>query len=320
MIRRLAAAALLAAATAAHAQGWPAKPVRIVVPYPPGGPVDVSARLLAPKLQAALGQAFVVENKPGAGGNLGADLVAKSAPDGYTIGMGAIATHAINPSLMASVPYDPLADFVHLALVVQVPNVLVVNKDVPATSVAELVALAKAQPGKLDFASGSTGSTGHLAGELFKQMTGTYMVHIPYKGAGPAAQDLIAGRVHLMFDNLASALPRVKAGQVRALAVTTLKRAPALPDVPTLDELGLKGFHMTTWWGVVGPAKMPADVVARLNAEILKAMDEPDVKARLRAMGMEGSDVRTPAQFRAFVEAEGKLYAKLVKTSGAKPD
>jgi len=320
MIRRLAAAALLAAATAAHAQGWPAKPVKIVVPYPPGGPVDVSARLLAPKLQAALGQPFVVENKPGAGGNLGADLVAKSTPDGYTIGMGAIATHAINPSLMSNVPYDPLADFVHLALVVQVPNVLVVHKDLPANSVPELVAFAKSQPGKLDFASGSTGSTGHLAGELFKQMTGTYMVHIPYKGAGPAAQDLIAGRVHLMFDNLASALPRIKAGQVRALAVTTLKRAPALPDVPTLDELGLKGFHMTTWWGVVGPAKMPADMVARLNAEILKAMDDADVKARLRAMGMEGSEVRTPDQFRAFVEAEGKLYAKLVKVSGAKPD
>lgn len=320
MIRRLAAAALLAAATAAHAQGWPAKPVRIVVPYPPGGPVDVSARLLAPKLQAALGQPFVVENKPGAGGNLGADLVAKSAPDGHTIGMGAIATHAINPSLMANVPYDPLADFVHLALVVQVPNVLVVHKDLPAASVAELVALAKSRPGKLDFASGSTGSTGHLAGELFKQMTGTFMVHIPYKGAAPAAADLVAGRVHLMFDNLASALPRVKSGQVRALAVTTLKRAPALPELPTLDESGLKGFHMTTWWGLVGPAKMPAAVVSRLNAEILKAMEEPDVKARLRAMGMEGSEVRTPEQFRAFVEAEGKLYARLVKASGAKPD
>jgi len=320
MIRRLAAAALLAAATAVHAQSWPAKPVRFIVPYPPGGPVDVSARLLAPKLQAALGQPFFVENRPGAGGNLGADLVAKSAPDGYTIGMGAIATHAINPSLMTNVPYDPLAGFVHLALVVQVPNVLVVNKDLPATSVAELVALAKAKPGKLDFASGSTGSTGHLAGELFKQMTGTYMVHIPYKGAAPAAADLVAGRVHLMFDNLASALPRIKSGQVRALAVTTLKRAPALPELPTLDEAGLKGFHMTTWWGVMGPAKMPAQIVSRLNAEILKAMDDPDVKARLRAMGMEGSEVRTAAQFSAFVAEEGRLYARLVKASGAKPD
>lgn len=320
MIRMLAAAALLATASSLQAQAWPAKPLRFVVPYPPGGPVDVSARLLAPKLQAALGQPVVVENKPGAGGNLGADAVAKSAPDGYTIGMGAIATHAINPSLMASVPYDPLRDFTHLALVVQVPNVLVVHNDVPAKSVAELVALAKSRPGKLDFASGSTGSTGHLAGELFKQMTGTYMVHIPYKGAAPAVADLLAGRVQLMFDNLASALPRVKAGQVRALAVTTLKRAPALPDLPTLDESGLKGFDMTTWWGVMAPALLPADITARLNAEVLKAMDEPDVKTRLRAMGMEGSAVRSPAQFSAFVAAEAKLYAGLVKASGAKPD
>ena len=314
------AALLCAAALPAFGQAWPAKPVRIVVPYPPGGPVDISARLLAPKLQQALGQPFLVENKPGAGGNIGADFVAKSAPDGYTIGMGAIATHAINPALMANVPYDPIRDFRHLALVVQVPNVLVVNPELPARSVKELIALAKAQPGKLDFASGSTGSTGHLAGELFKQMTGTYMVHIPYKGAPPAVADLLAGRVQLMFDNLASALPNVRAGKLRALAVTTLRRSSALPDLPTLDESGLKGFDMTTWWGLMGPAKLPPDVVQRLSAEILKAMDSADVRERLRAMGMEGSPVRTPEQFTAFVEAEAKLYARLVKVSGAKPD
>jgi tripartite-type tricarboxylate transporter receptor subunit TctC len=319
--RRLAALALLlAAALPAFAQSWPAKPVRIVVPYPPGGPVDISARLLAPKLQQALGQPFLVENKPGAGGNIGADFVAKSAPDGYTIGMGAIATHAINPALMADVPYDPVRDFRHLALVVQVPNVLVVNNDLPAKSVAELIALARAQPGKLDFASGSTGSTGHLAGELFKQMTGTYMVHIPYKGAPAAVADLLAGRVQLMFDNLSSALPNVRAGKLRALAVTTLKRSGALPDLPTLDESGLKGFDMTTWWGLMGPAQMPMDVAQRLSAEILKAMDAPDVRDRLRAMGMEGSSVRTPEQFTAFVDSERRLYAELVKQSGAKPD
>jgi len=319
--RRLAAVVVLAAAALpALAQSWPAKSVRIVVPYPPGGPVDISARLLAPKLQEAFGQPFLIENKPGAGGNIGADFVAKSAPDGYTIGMGAIATHAINPALMANVPYDPVRDFRHLALVVQVPNVLVVNNDLPAKSVAELTALARAQPGKLDFASGSTGSTGHLAGELFKQMTGTYMVHIPYKGAPPAVADLLAGRVHLMFDNLASALPNVRAGKLRALAVTTLKRSSALPDVPTLDESGLKGFDMTTWWGLMGPAKMPADVAQRLAAEILKAMDAPDVREKLRAMGMEGSTVRTPEQFTAFVDSERRLYARLVKQSGAKPD
>ena len=314
------AALLCAAALPAFGQAWPAKPVRIVVPYPPGGPVDISARLLAPKLQQALGQPFLVENKPGAGGNIGADFVAKSAPDGYTIGMGAIATHAINPALMANVPYDPIRDFRHLALVVQVPNVLVVNPELPARSVKELIALAKAQPGKLDFASGSTGSTGHLAGELFKQMTGTYMVHIPYKGAPPAVADLLAGRVQLMFDNLASALPNVRAGKLRALAVTTLRRSSALPDLPTLDESGLQGFDMTTWWGLMGPAKLPPDVVQRLSVEILKAMDSADVRERLRAMGMEGSPVRTPEQFTAFVEAEAKLYARLVKVSGAKPD
>jgi len=315
------AALLCAAALPAFGQSsWPAKPVRIVVPYPPGGPVDVSARLLAPKLQESLGQPFLVENKPGAGGNIGADFVAKSAPDGYTLGMGAIATHAINPALMANVPYDPIRDFRHLALVVQVPNVLVVNPELPARSVKELIALAKAQPGKLDFASGSTGSTGHLAGELFKQMTGTYMVHIPYKGAPPAVADLLAGRVHLMFDNLASALPNVRAGKLRALAVTTLRRSSALPDLPTLDESGLKGFDMTTWWGLMGPAKLPPDVVQRLSVEILKAMDSADVRERLRAMGMEGSPLRTPEQFTAFVEAEAKLYARLVKVSGAKPD
>jgi tripartite-type tricarboxylate transporter receptor subunit TctC len=316
----LAGAALAAAACAAQAQSWPAKPVRLVVPYPPGGPVDVSARLLATPLQAALGQPVLVENKPGAGGNIGADFAAKSAPDGYTLVMGAIATHAINPSLYPSIPYDPLKDFRHVALVVQVPNVLIVNTGLPAKSVKELVALAKERPGRLDFASGSTGSTGHLAGELFKQMTGTYMVHIPYKGAPPAVADLMAGRVHLMFDNLASALPNVKAGRVRGLAVTTMKRSSFLPELPTLDESGLKGFDMTTWWGVMAPGKTPQPVVDRLSAEILKAMDAPEVKDRLRAMGSEPPAVRTPEAFTAFVAAELKTYAALVKRSGAKVD
>jgi tripartite-type tricarboxylate transporter receptor subunit TctC len=318
-MRRLAvAAALAAAALAAHAQSWPAKPVRLIVPYPPGGPTDISARLVAQKLQESLGQPVPVENKPGAGGNIGADFVAKSAPDGYTLVMGAIATHAINPTLYSKIPYDALKDFRHVALVVQVPNVLIVNNDVPAKSVKELVALAKERPGKLDFASGSTGSTGHLAGELFKLMTGTFMVHIPYKGAPPAVADLMAGRVHLMFDNLASALPNVKAGKVRALAVTTKKRSAFLPELPTLDESGLKGFDMTTWWGIMAPGKTPQAVVERLSAEILKALDAPDVRERLRAMGSEPPAVRTPEAFTAFVAAELKTYGELVKRSGAK--
>jgi tripartite-type tricarboxylate transporter receptor subunit TctC len=303
-----------------NAQDWPSRPVHLVVPYAPGGPVDLSARLIAPKLQQALGQPVVVENQPGAGGNIGADFVAKSAPDGYTLVMGAIATHAINPALYARLPYDPVRDFRHVALLVQVPNVLVVANDLPARSVADLVRLAKAQPGRLDFASGSTGSTGHLAGELFKQMTGTYMVHIPYKGSAPAVADLLAGRVHLMFDNLASALPNIQAGKLRALAVTTVRRSSFLAELPTLDESGLKGFDMTTWWGLMAPAKTPPPVVDRLAAEAAKALAAPDLQERWRAMGSEPPSVRTPAEFTAFVERERNLYADLVKRSGATVD
>lgn len=317
--RILAALALLSAAAGAAAQGWPVKPVRLICPYP-GGPVDVSSRVIAQKLQEALGQPVVVETKPGAGGVIAADYVAKSAPDGYTLLMGAIATHAINPALMHNLSYDPIRDFRHVALVVQVPNVLIVNNDLPARNVAELIALARSRPGKLDFGSGSTGSTGHLAGELFKQMTGTYMVHIPYKAAAPAVLDLLAGRLHLMFDNLASSLPNIKAGKVRALAVTTKKRTSFIPDLPTLDESGLKGFDMTTWWGVMAPARTPNEVVVRLAGEIGKALDAPDTKERLRTMGSETPSVRTPEAFTAFIETEKALYARLVKVSGAKPD
>ena len=316
----LAVLAAALVATHSHAQAWPARPVHIVVPYAPGGPVDLSARLLAPKLQQGLGQPVVVENRAGAGGNIGAEFVAKSAPDGHTLVMGAIATHAINPALYPNFPYDPVRDFRHVALIVQVPNVLVVNYDLPVKSVQDLVALAKATPGKLDFASGSTGSTGHLAGELFKQLTGTYMVHIPYKGSAPATADLFAGRVHLMFDNLASALPNIRAGKVRALAVTTAKRSSFVPELPSLDETGLKGFDMTTWWGVMAPAKTPQPVVERLAAEVANAIASADVAERLRAMGSEAPSVRTPGDFTAFVERERKVYGELVRRSGAKAD
>jgi len=302
----------------AGAQSWPAKPIHLIVPYAAGGPVDLSARLLAPKLQDALGQPVVVENKTGAGGNIGADFVAKSAPDGYTLVMGAIATHAINPALYGKLPYDPIRDFRHVALLVQVPNVLVVNNDLPVKNISGFIAYAKANPGKLDFASGSTGSTGHLAGELFKQMTGTYMVHIPYKGSAPAMLDLVSGRVQLMFDNLASALPNIQAGKVRALAVTTLKRTSFLKDIPTLDESGLKGFDMTTWWGLMAPAKTPDAVVDRLASATAKAL--PELKDRLATMGSEIPTVKTPREFTAFVERELKTYSGLVKRSGATPD
>jgi len=318
--RFLLLVALAAAAGACAAQSWPSRPLRLVAPYAAGGPIDISARLLAAKLQEGLGQAVVVENRPGAGGNIGVDLIAKGPADGYSLVMSAIATLAINPSLYPSLPYDPLKDLRHVTLLVQVPNVLVVRKDLPARNVQELVALAKARPGKLDFGSGSTGSTGHLAGEMFKMMTGTFMVHIPYKGSAPALADMMAGRIDLMFDNLASALPSIRSDKVRALATTTLKRSNFLPELPTLDEAGLKGFDMTTWWGVSVAAKTPQPIVERLSTEILKAMDAPDFREKLRGMGSEPPAIRTPDQFAAFVAAELKTYTALVKRSGAKAD
>jgi tripartite-type tricarboxylate transporter receptor subunit TctC len=312
----LAAAAGLAAAQPA----WPSRPLRLVAPYAAGGPVDLSARLLAAKLQESLGQPVVVENRPGAGGNIGVDLIAKGPADGYHLVMSAIATLAINPSLYPSLPYDPLKDLRHVTLLVQVPNVLIVRQDLPARSVQELIALARSRPGKLDFGSGSTGSTGHLAGEMFKMVTGTYMVHIPYKGSAPALADMMAGRIDLMFDNLASALPSIKAEKVRALAVTTGARTSFLPQLPTLDESGLKGFDMTTWWGVSVAARTPQPVVERLSAEILKAMDAPDMKEKLRGMGSEPPGIRSPEQFAAFVASELKIYTELVKRSGARAE
>jgi tripartite-type tricarboxylate transporter receptor subunit TctC len=321
LIRLLLVLALAAAADfAAAQQAWPTRPLRLVAPYAAGGPIDISARLLAAKLQDSLGQPVVVENRPGAGGNIGVDLIAKGPADGYSLVMSAIATLAINPSLYPSLPYDPLKDLRHVTLLVQVPNVLVVGNDVPAKSVKDLIALAKEKPGKLDFGSGSTGSTGHLAGEMFKIMTGTFMVHIPYKGSAPALADMMAGRVHLMFDNLASALPSIRSEKVRALAVTTRARTSFLPQLPTLDESGLKGFDMTTWWGVSVPAKTPQAVVDRLSAEILKVMDAADFKERMRGMGSDTPSVRTPDQFAAFVANELKTYSALVKRSGAKAD
>jgi tripartite-type tricarboxylate transporter receptor subunit TctC len=309
----LALVTLAAAVLPAAAADWPSRPIHLVVPYAPGGPVDVSARLIAVPLQTALGQPVVVDNRTGAGGNIGADAVAKSAPDGHTLVMGAIATHAINPSLYRNFPYDPVRDFRHVALVVQVPNVLVVNKDVPARNVRELIDYL--WKNKAAFASGSTGSTGHLAGVLFQQLTGTEMVHVPYKGSAPAVLDLLAGRVQVMFDNLASALPNIKAGKVRALAVTTARRSSFVPELPTIE-----GFDLTTWWGIMAPAKTPDAVVERLSREILAALDQPDVREKLRAMGSEGPSVRTPAAFTAFVEKELKTYSELVKRSGATAD
>ena len=315
----LAAGCAIVAAPAV-AQPYPSKPIRFVVPFPPGGPLDIMGRGIAQKLQEVWGQPVVVDNRPGAGGGIGADLVAKSPGDGYTLLMGAVSTHAINPSLYAKIPYDAQKDFVPVALVAQVPNILVVNPALPVRSVAELIDYARARPGALSFGSGSTGSTGHLAGELFKTMAGVDMVHIPYKGGAPAMQDLLAGQTQLMFDNLANALPQVKAGKLRALAVTTLKRAPAVPDLPTVAESGLPGFDLTTWFGVFVPAGTPRETVARLNAEIVKTLASRELADRLATMGTVPPEGNTPESFAAFVRAEAAKYAQVVKSSGARVD
>ena len=304
---------------AAYAQAYPSKPIRFVVPYPAGGPLDTVARLLGAKVGESVGQPVVVDNKPGAGGNIGADIVAKSPADGYTILMGAVATHAINPTLYKSIPYDPIKDFAPVTQVASTPNVLVVNPALPAKDVKELIAHAKANPGKLSFGSGSIGSAGHLAGELFKATAGVDMVHVPYKGAAPAMQDLIGGRTQLMFDNLASSLGQVKAGKVRALAVTTAKRTALAPELPTIAEAGLPGFDISTWFGVFAPAGTPKPALDRLHAEFARALAAPDVLEKMTSLGAEPVG-NTPEEFAAFIRAEADKYAKVIRASGAKVD
>jgi tripartite-type tricarboxylate transporter receptor subunit TctC len=303
----------------AQAQAYPAKPIHFVVPYPPAGPLDTVARLVGQRVSESMGQPIVVENKPGAGGNIGADLVAKAAPDGYTLLMGAVATHAINPTLYASIPYDAQKDFIPVTQIASTPNVLVVNPSLPVTNVHDFIAYAKAHPGSLNFGSGSTGSAGHLAGELFKSMAGVEMTHVPYKGAAPAMNDLIGGRIQLMFDNLASSLAQIKAGKVRALAVTTARRTELAPELPTIAESGLPGFDINTWFGLFVPAGTPPAIVQRLHDEFVKALAAPDVRARMLALGAEPVG-NTPGQFAQYIRSEALKYAKLVKASGAKVD
>jgi len=314
----LAATCSLAVLTAA-AQGYPVKPVKLVVPFPPGGSLDVAGRLIAQKLTEAWGQSVVVENKPGAGGNIGADLVAKAPADGYTILLGALSTHAVNPSLYASMPYDAVRDFAPITLIAVTPNVLVVNANSPVRNVQEFIAYTKANPGKLSFGSGSNGSAGHLAGELYKVETGTDAVHIPYKGGAPATQALLAGDTQFMFDNLANAMAQVKAGKLRALAVTTAKRSILAPDLPTMAEAGVPGFDISTWYGLFAPVGTQSAIVAKWNAEVTRILNSPDVRARFVADGAEPAP-DTPEQFSRFIAAELAKYARIVKASGAKVD
>ena len=322
MAKRREVLSLVVATLAAPAFAQSPKPIRLIVPYPPGGPLDIVARALAEKVKDSLGT-VVVENKPGAGGNLGADLAAKAAPDGATIVMGAVATHAINPWLYTKMPYDALRDFTPITGVAQVPNVLVMNPETAdklgVKSVADLVAYAKKNPGKLNYGSGGNGSAGHLAGEMFKAQAGVFMVHIPYAGANPAQLALLSGQVDLNFDNLAAASANIKAGKLRALALTTAKRSATVPELPTIAESGgaLAGFDIHTWFGLFGPAKLPADVTQKLNKAFVEALAAPDIKARLATLLAEPIG-GSPEAFAAFVKAENAKYEKLVKASGAK--
>lgn len=306
------AAAASTAALPARAQS---RPIRLVVPYPPGGPLDVVARALAERVKDTLGP-VIVDNKPGAGGNLGADLVAKSAPDGQTLVMGAVATHAINPWLYSRMPYDPLRDFTPITRVAQVPNVVVLNAETAMrlgiSSLRDLVAYAKKNPGRLNVGSGGNGSAGHLAGEMFKSQAGLFIVHIPYAG-GPAAQlALLSGQVDFTIDNLATASANIKSGKLKALAVTGSRRDAALPDVPTAIEQGLKGLESSGFQGLVGPAGLPREVVDRLAAELRKLQAQPELKARFAAAGSE-LHPRSPAEFAAHVKAESEKWSTLIR-------
>jgi len=312
---------------AAHAQaGWPNKPVRIVVPFAAGGTTDILARAIAPELQRVFGQPFVVDNKPGAGGNNGSAEVAKAPADGYTLLMGTVGTHAINPSLYPKMPYDAARDFMPITLVAGVPNVVVMNpasaQKYNVASIPDLTRAARANPGKFNVASSGNGTSIHLAAELYKSMTGTFMLHLPYRGSGPALVDLIAGNVDLMFDNLPSALPHIKSGRLKALAVTSGQRSAVLPDVPTVAEAGgamLRNFEASSWFGLLAPAGTPADIVNRIQQETAKAMALPAVNERLLSQGaIPGGG--TPMEFTAFIAAETKKWAQVVKVSGAKID
>jgi tripartite-type tricarboxylate transporter receptor subunit TctC len=329
LTRRALAAAIAAAATCAvlpaAAQGaWPNKPVKIVVPFAAGGTTDILARAIAPELSKAFGQQFIVDNRAGAGGNVGADIVSKSPADGYTLLMGTVGTHGINRALYEKMPYDPIKDFAPITLVAGVPNVMVMQTEKARTmginSVPDFIKYAKSHPGKVNMASSGNGTSIHLAGELFKSMSGVYMVHFPYRGSGPALLDMIGGTMDVMFDNLPSSMPQIKAGKLKALAVTSRQRSAALPDVPTIEEAaGLKGFDATSWFGLLAPAGTPPEIVNRIQQETAKALNTPAIKEKLLAQGAIPSG-NTPAEFAKHIDAEHKKWAQVVKTSGAKVD
>lgn len=314
-------AAVASPAALAQSSAPSARVMRLIVPYAPGGPIDVTARLMADSVKASLGT-VIIENRPGAGGNIGVDAIAKAAPDGLTIGIAAVATHAINPWLYSKMPYDAASDFAGITQMLRVPNVLVMNADTARrlniNTLADLIRYAKANPAKLNYASGGNGSAGHLAGELFKSQAGIFALHIPYNGGNPAQLALLSGQVDFNFDNLATASANIKAGKLKALAVTTSQRSAFLPDVPAVAET-LKGFEIDTWWGLVAPAATPRDVIAKLNQAFVAALKAPENKTRFSTL-MAEPVASSPEQFDAFMKSERAKYEKVVKASGARVD
>ncbi|CAG2130694.1 hypothetical protein LMG31506_00865 [Cupriavidus yeoncheonensis] len=316
--------AALVGQAAMAADPYPSKPIRLVVPFAAGGTTDILARAVAAELAKLPGWNLVVDNKPGAGGNIGADIAAKSAPDGYTLLMGTVGTHGINQSLYGKLPFDPIKDFAPITEVAAVPNVLVINpafaQQNKISNVRDLIAYARANPGKLNMASSGNGTSIHLAGELFKTQTRTYMVHFPYKGSGPALTDLAGGTMQVMFDNLPSSMALIKAGKLKALAVTSAKPSPALPDVPTIAAAAnLPSFEASSWFGLLAPVGTPPEIISRLQHEVAKALGSPAVRERLQAQGAEPVG-NTPEQFAALIKAETAKWAQVVKASGAKVD
>lgn len=324
--RRLLAAGVALATTLAGVSGaafaqnnYPTKPITMIVPFSAGGTTDILARIVGLQLGKALGQPVVIDNRPGAGGNIGASLAAKAPGDGYTLFMGTIGTHAINQSLYSKLPYDPVKDFAPITRVAMVPNLVVANPNVPVKSIKELIAYVKANPDKLSYGSSGSGSSMHLSGELFNSMTGLHIQHIPYKGSAPAVNDLLGNQIGLMFDNMPSSYPHVKAGKLRAIAVTSAKRSPALPDVPTVAEAGVPGYEATSWFALYATGGTPKPIVDRLNAEVVKILAMPEVRQQMAGQGAEPHPEK-PEQLAAFMKAETAKWAKVVKASGATVD
>jgi len=311
--------AALALSAAAHAEVYPAKPIRMIVAYPPGGGTDIVGRMVAQKLGETLGQGVVVENRGGASGNIGTELAARAAPDGYTILMGNIAPNAINVSLFKNLPFDPVADFAPVSLVASTPNILVVHPSTPARTVKEVIALAKTKPGALNFASAGVGSSSHLAGELFRILAGAEIVHVPYKGAGPALVDVLSGQVQLYFATMPAAMPHVKSGRLAPVAVTSAKRSHALPELPTVAESGVPGYEASTWYGVLAPAHTPQAVVTRLHGEIVKTLADAALREKLADQGFEPVG-NSPEEFGAYIKSEIAKWSKVIRDAGIRPE